>query len=90
VREERGQARAGRAPDGSVLISPAWGGAELEESYPIAPLAHGHALGIAMSTYRATAYLTLHADRRALPDLAMLADFVPAGLATLHTLPHAS
>src|SRR5205823_13532588 len=31
-------------------------GAELREIYPVLPLAHGHALGVAISTYRATAH----------------------------------
>lgn len=65
-------------------------GAELTEIYPIVPLAEGHALGVAASTYRGSAYLTLHADRRALPDLSALAATVPAALATLDTSRHAS
>jgi len=65
-------------------------GAELRELYPIVPLAHGHALGVAVSTYRGTAHLTLHADQQALPDLDRLAAAVPAALATLDRIPHAS
>jgi hypothetical protein len=65
-------------------------GAELTELYPVVPLADGHALGVAVSTYRGAAYLTLHGDRRALPDLATLAASVPTALATLDSTRHAS
>jgi WS/DGAT/MGAT family acyltransferase len=65
-------------------------GAELRELYPIVPLAHGHALGVAVSTYRGTAHLALHADDRALPDLGRLAAAVPDALSTLDRIPHAS
>ena len=65
-------------------------GAELAEVYPIVPLADGHALGIAVSTYRRTAYLTLHADPRAVPDLGGLAATVPTALSMLARLPRAS
>jgi WS/DGAT/MGAT family acyltransferase len=65
-------------------------GAELTEIYPVVPLADGHALGVAVSTYRGGAYVTLHADRHALPDLPDLAATVPAALATLDATRHAS
>jgi WS/DGAT/MGAT family acyltransferase len=65
-------------------------GAELREIYPIVPLAHGHALGVAVSTYRGTAHLALHVDRQALPDLDRLADSVPAALAALDRVQQAS
>lgn len=53
-------------------------GAELEEIYPVAPLAPGHALGVALSCYRGTAYIGMHADRQAVPDVRALADAVTA------------
>lgn len=53
-------------------------GAELEELYPLAPLAPGHALGVALSCYRDTAFIGLHADRDALPDVQGLAEAIPA------------
>ena len=65
-------------------------GAELAEVYPVVPLPHGHALGIAITTYRGAAHLTLHADVDAMPDLGRLAGTVPAELATLLALPQAS
>jgi WS/DGAT/MGAT family acyltransferase len=58
-------------------------GAALTEVYPIAPLAYGQALGVALSTYRGTVHVGLHANRQALPDLHRLADAVPEALATL-------
>jgi hypothetical protein len=51
--------------------------------YPIAPLAHGQALGIALTTYRESVHIGLHADRHAVPDLDRLADAIPAALAAL-------
>jgi hypothetical protein len=58
-------------------------GAQLREVYPIAPLARGQALGIALSVYQGRVHVGLHADRQALPDLRRLADAVPAALASL-------
>ncbi len=58
-------------------------GAELEEIFPIAPLAPGHALGVALSSYRGTAYIGLHADGVALPDVHGLAEAIPASVAAL-------
>ena len=49
-------------------------GAELEEVYPVVPLAPGHALGVAFSTYRDTVHVGLHANGTALPDIDLLAD----------------
>jgi hypothetical protein len=60
-------------------------GAPLKEVYPIVPLAHGQALGIALSPYRGRVHIGLHADRQAMPDLHRLADAVPAALS--HYLP---
>lgn len=58
-------------------------GAELTEIFPIAPLAPGHALGVALSCYRETAFIGLHADRAALPDVQDLAEALAASVATL-------
>jgi diacylglycerol O-acyltransferase len=44
-------------------------GAELVEIYPAVPLAARQALGIAVSTYRRTVHIGLHADHAAMPDL---------------------
>ncbi|GAA2341580.1 wax ester/triacylglycerol synthase family O-acyltransferase [Dactylosporangium salmoneum] len=58
-------------------------GAPLQHVYPIAPLAHGQTLGIALSTYRASVHIGLHADHHAVPDLDRLADAIPTALAAL-------
>ncbi|WP_343870909.1 wax ester/triacylglycerol synthase family O-acyltransferase [Dactylosporangium roseum] len=62
-------------------------GAPLRHVYPIAPLAHGQALGIALSTYRESVHIGLHADDRAVPDLDRIADGIPAALAALSGSP---
>jgi len=49
------------------------GGAPLAEVYPYAPLAHGHSLAIAVSTYRGAVHYGLVADAEAVPDLDRLA-----------------
>jgi WS/DGAT/MGAT family acyltransferase len=60
------------------------GGAHLRELYPLAPLAHGHALSIALSTYRDSVHIGLHADRDALPDIDKLAEALPGAITDLH------
>lgn len=58
-------------------------GAELEEIFPVAPLAPGHALGVALSCYRGTAYIGLHVDREAMPDVQGLAEAIAVSVAML-------
>ncbi|CAM5350049.1 Diacylglycerol O-acyltransferase OS=Streptomyces tendae OX=1932 GN=GUR47_03700 PE=3 SV=1 [Streptomyces tendae] len=56
------------------------GGHPLTEVYPLAPLARGHSLAVAVSTYRGRVHYGLVADAEAVPDLdrfaAALADEV--------------
>ncbi|MER7008842.1 wax ester/triacylglycerol synthase family O-acyltransferase [Dactylosporangium sp. NPDC000555] len=59
-------------------------GGPLQHVYPIAPLAHGQELAIAVSTYRDSVHIGLHADHRAVPDLDRVADAIPAALAMLN------
>ncbi|MCL3997213.1 wax ester/triacylglycerol synthase family O-acyltransferase [Streptomyces lavenduligriseus] len=59
------------------------GGQELTEVYPLAPLAPGQALAVAISTYRGRVHYGLVADARAVPDLDRLARAVTAEVATL-------
>ncbi|MFG2043676.1 wax ester/triacylglycerol synthase family O-acyltransferase [Dactylosporangium sp. NPDC048998] len=59
-------------------------GGQLQHVYPIAPLAHGQELAIAVSTYRDSVHIGLHADHHAVPDLERVADAIPAALATLN------
>lgn len=64
----------------------AFDGADLREIYPVVPLAAGHALGVAFSSYRGTVHVGLHADARALPDISGLADALFGGLGFLNEL----
>ncbi|MEF2526751.1 MULTISPECIES: wax ester/triacylglycerol synthase family O-acyltransferase [Streptomyces] len=50
------------------------GGSRVREVYPLAPLAQGHALAVAVSTYKDTVHYGLVADAEAVPDLAALAE----------------
>jgi WS/DGAT/MGAT family acyltransferase len=58
-------------------------GAELREVYPVVPLAPGHALGVAFSTYRDSVHVGLHANGAALPDIGLLADALAGTLGYL-------
>ncbi|SDJ47223.1 wax ester/triacylglycerol synthase family O-acyltransferase [Streptomyces indicus] len=49
-------------------------GCPLAEVYPFAPLAQGHSLAVAVSTYRGRVHYGLVADAEAVPDLDRLAD----------------
>ncbi|MFJ7203839.1 wax ester/triacylglycerol synthase family O-acyltransferase [Streptomyces sp. NPDC098789] len=49
------------------------GGSAVREIYPLAPLAQGHALAVAVSSYRGTVHYGLVADGAAVPDLDELA-----------------
>lgn len=61
-------------------------GAELRSVYPIVPLAPGHALGVAFSSYRGTVHVGLHANGAAVPDVALLADALAGTLGHLNKL----
>ncbi|MBA2474139.1 MAG: wax ester/triacylglycerol synthase family O-acyltransferase [Pseudonocardiales bacterium] len=61
-------------------------GAELEEVFPIAPLAAGQALVVGLSWYQDTAYIALHADREALPDAQRLAEAMQPAVVVLNDL----
>ena len=61
-------------------------GADLQEVYPVVPLAPGHALGVAFSPYRGTVHVGLHADGDVLPDVALLADELSGTLGSLNEL----
>ncbi|MEV4946790.1 wax ester/triacylglycerol synthase family O-acyltransferase [Streptomyces sp. NPDC053755] len=50
------------------------GGAPLRELYPMAPLARGQSLAVAMSPYGGRVHVGLVADGKAVPDLDALAD----------------
>ena len=59
------------------------GGAPMRELYPLAPLARGHGLGVALSQFRDAIYIGIHADRDALPDIDKLAEALPGVIAEL-------
>ncbi|MEG3627982.1 wax ester/triacylglycerol synthase family O-acyltransferase [Streptomyces poriticola] len=62
------------------------GGNPLTEVYPFAPLARGHSLAVAVSTYRGRVHFGLVADGRAVPDLDRLAGAVSEEVAALITV----
>ncbi|MGP3684183.1 wax ester/triacylglycerol synthase family O-acyltransferase [Streptomyces sp. IBSNAI002] len=59
------------------------GGSRVREVYPLAPLAHGQTLAVAVSTYKGTAHYGLVADAAAVPDLPALAEALRAELDAL-------
>ncbi|MFJ9054859.1 wax ester/triacylglycerol synthase family O-acyltransferase [Streptomyces sp. NPDC102409] len=62
------------------------GGCPLRAVYPMAPLARGQSLAVALSTYGGRVQVGLVADGKALPDLDRLASAVQEELRELHTL----
>ncbi|MEU6140787.1 wax ester/triacylglycerol synthase family O-acyltransferase [Streptomyces sp. NPDC047081] len=61
------------------------GGNPVTEVYPLAPLARGQALAVAVSTYRGHVHYGLVADAKAVPDLDRLAAALSAEVETLIT-----
>ncbi|MGQ0466804.1 MAG: wax ester/triacylglycerol synthase family O-acyltransferase [Sporichthyaceae bacterium] len=59
------------------------GGLKMTEAYPVAPLAQGQPLQIALSTYGGRGFVGISADPVAVPDPAGLAAAVPAELERL-------
>ncbi|WP_338703889.1 WS/DGAT domain-containing protein [Streptomyces sp. Q6] len=59
------------------------GGCPLREVFPLAPLAQGQSLAVAVSTYRGRVHYGLVADAAAVPDLDALARAVHAEVALL-------
>ncbi|MBT2543014.1 wax ester/triacylglycerol synthase family O-acyltransferase [Streptomyces sp. ISL-44] len=59
------------------------GGSRVREVYPLAPLAHGQSLAVAVSTYKGTVHYGLVADAAAVPDLPALAEALRAELDAL-------
>jgi WS/DGAT/MGAT family acyltransferase len=59
------------------------GGCQLAEVYPLAPLARGQALAVAVSTYRGRVHYGLVADAEAVPDLDLLARALSEEVETL-------
>ncbi|MFF9623232.1 wax ester/triacylglycerol synthase family O-acyltransferase [Streptomyces griseosporeus] len=61
------------------------GGHPLTEVYPLAPLARGQSLAVAVSTYRGGVHYGLVADAEAVPDLDLLAKALTLEVETLLT-----
>jgi WS/DGAT/MGAT family acyltransferase len=61
-------------------------GAELEEVFPLAPLAPGQALVVGLSWYRDSAYAALLVDREGFPDVQRLADAIAPAAAALEVV----
>ncbi|WP_405921122.1 wax ester/triacylglycerol synthase family O-acyltransferase [Streptomyces sp. NBC_00122] len=59
------------------------GGSRVAEVYPLAPLARGQSLAVAVSTYKGTVHYGLVADAAAVPDLPALAEALRAELDAL-------
>jgi WS/DGAT/MGAT family acyltransferase len=55
-------------------------GCELEEAYPVVPLADRHALSIGMTTIKDEACFGVYADRDALPDADLVADCIDTSI----------
>jgi hypothetical protein len=51
-------------------------GCELEEVYPVVPLADDHAVSIGLTTIRDSAFFGIYADPESLPDVEPLAGFI--------------
>lgn len=62
------------------------GGCPLSALYPMAPLARGQSLAVALSTYGGRVHVGLVADGKALPDLDRLAEAVAEEFAELEAL----
>jgi WS/DGAT/MGAT family acyltransferase len=62
-------------------------GAELEEVFPMAPLAAGQALVVGLSWYQDRAFIALHTDREGLPDVQRLAAAIRPAAVALARLP---
>jgi WS/DGAT/MGAT family acyltransferase len=62
------------------------GGKDLSAVYPVAPLAAGQPLAIALSTYKGRGYVGITADPLSVPEPAALAAAVPAELQLLLSL----
>jgi WS/DGAT/MGAT family acyltransferase len=58
-------------------------GARMLASYPVIPLARGHALAIGLTSYDGRVYYGLNADREALPDVDVLAQCLEDALVEL-------
>ncbi|PWU17263.1 MAG: wax ester/triacylglycerol synthase family O-acyltransferase, partial [Candidatus Rokuibacteriota bacterium] len=61
-------------------------GCELEEAYPVVPIADRHALSIGVTTIRDQACFGVYADRELLPDSDLVADAIDRSVDELLSL----
>ena len=59
-------------------------GCELQEAYPVVPMADSHSVSIGLTTVRDEVFLGVYADRQALPDADELADHIDRSFTELH------
>ncbi len=58
-------------------------GAELQQTYPVIPLAKGQGLAVGLTSYKGGVFYGLNADREAMPDLEVLCQCVTESLEEL-------
>jgi WS/DGAT/MGAT family acyltransferase len=58
-------------------------GSELQETYPVIPLARGQGLAVGLTSYKGGVFYGLNADREAMPDLEVLCQCVTESLEEL-------
>jgi diacylglycerol O-acyltransferase len=61
-------------------------GCELEEAYPIVPLADRHSVSIGVTTIKDSAFFGIYADRWSLPDAELLARYIDEAIEELIAL----
>jgi diacylglycerol O-acyltransferase / wax synthase len=61
-------------------------GCELEEVYPVVPIADGHAVAIGVTTIKDESFFGVYADRESLPDADLLAQDIDASVEELLAL----
>ena len=59
-------------------------GCELQEAYPVVPMADGHSVSIGLTTVRDEVFLGVYADRQTLPDADELAEHIDRSFTELH------
>jgi diacylglycerol O-acyltransferase len=65
-------------------------GSEVEEIWPLVPLAAEHAIGLAVLSYNGSVFFCINADHDSVPDLAVLRDAIEAEVDSLAQLAQAS
>ena len=65
-------------------------GSEVQEIWPLVPLAAEHAIGLAVLSYNGSVFFCVNADHDSVPDLAVLRDAIETEIDTLADLAQAS